>query len=739
MTKQTKQNVRLSVRKTDRRLSIYDFAGKVIMWLSLSLEKDEASIPSALLLELCKKLSLRLKSRGIRDTLSYVKATRSNLYNYLSGNILRNKDSPCYGAAQFPSILGPLKQYIDDPKHTNTVRLLLTILNASRALKLKGEVDTSSITQPIKGDVPDITQHMPAFWKDLGYRVNTGKLPRSFQSVKWLMYRLSRGPNGHALLGAAYEATILPKSLINSLEVLAPGMACRIQGCIDGLILTFQCVWATWPERERESIRKVSSFPDKEGKMRTVGILDYWSQMALKPIHDYLARILSKINQDCTLDQSKFRKLLENVDCKYYSVDLSSATDRFPIQVIKQLLECRLPRTFVDAWADVMVGYPFDFQKDKLIYATGNPMGAYSSFNSFAFAHHYLIYYCCKELSTDWKSLPYSMLGDDIVIGNEAIAEMYMSLLSSLHVDYSPAKTHQSKDFYEFAKRIIYKKEEISPFPISALFTAQKSSDTLVTVLRAAKERGWKLGNISSSVRLYFSLVKEYRSKVCKKIEVDALCFDAVLSLTQGAVSAVDVFNDMAGKNGHQAIFKPWMESDLLHYTSIAYMRMLQSNIASVLKEVTGYKLSSVMKSNDILKSYYAFTNVLAGIDSNEYIGFKSFARNHLIINSPIYGAIYALEDELKLERKRVRGFVDSNSQLFDKKLVKPRMEKLRISVLFDLSKDNKKVVNTVRQFYNILNEEVINAYWSYYEGNTFSGLIQAGAYRKLLQETVKG
>jgi len=82
------------------------------------------------------------------------------------------------------------------------------------------------------------------------------------------------------------------------------------------------------------------------------------------------------------------------------------------------------------------------------------------------------------------------MLGDDIVIGNEAIAEMYMSLLSSLHVDYSPTKTHKSKDFYEFAKRLIYKKEEISPFPISALFTAQKSSDTLVTVMRDARERG---------------------------------------------------------------------------------------------------------------------------------------------------------------------------------------------------------------------------------------------------------
>jgi hypothetical protein len=82
------------------------------------------------------------------------------------------------------------------------------------------------------------------------------------------------------------------------------------------------------------------------------------------------------------------------------------------------------------------------------------------------------------------------MLGDDIVIGNEAVAEMYMSLLSKIHVDYSPAKTHQSKDFYEFAKRLIYKNKEISPFPISAIFANSRSSDTLVVTIRDAIERG---------------------------------------------------------------------------------------------------------------------------------------------------------------------------------------------------------------------------------------------------------
>jgi len=148
-------------RKLDRRLSTFDFTLKVVKWLCLSIE-GRPSIPLKLLEDLCNKLSKRLKTRGIKDTIRFVKATRTNLYNYLSGNILRSKDSKCYGDSQFPTILGPLKQYIDN-EHYDVLRLVLTILTATRSIKIKGEVDTDTITQPVKGDVPDLTQYMPDF------------------------------------------------------------------------------------------------------------------------------------------------------------------------------------------------------------------------------------------------------------------------------------------------------------------------------------------------------------------------------------------------------------------------------------------------------------------------------------------------------------------------------------------------------------------------------------------------
>jgi hypothetical protein len=47
----------------------------------------------------------------------------------------------------------------------------------------------------------------------------------------------------------------------------------------------------------------------------------------------------------------------------------------------------------------------------------------------------------------------YVVLGDDVVIADSAVAESYKRLLSSLDMPYSSAKTHVSKDSFEFAKR----------------------------------------------------------------------------------------------------------------------------------------------------------------------------------------------------------------------------------------------------------------------------------------------
>jgi len=266
------------------------------------------------------------------------------------------------------------------------------------------------------------------------------------------------------------------------------------------------------------------------------------------------------------------------------------------------------------------------------------------------------------------------MLGDDIVIGNKSVGEMYMKVIKSLHVEYSPAKTHRSQDFFEFAKRVFYKGEEVSPFPISALRASSRSSDTLVLVIKEAIDRGFNFDEISSSVSLYFSIVKEFRSKLCKRIGQNAYYFGRVLDCTRGIVPAWEVFNDILGKNNLPRKFTE--KSNTREILDLAYIKLLQSNIISALSEIKRFSPTSVMKSNTILKSYYSFSDELKKCIKSDRSDYSC------IVSSPFYCAIYALEKELRDEKQRVVMSIDNNTLSVNKKTSKSKYQKLEVKDL---------------------------------------------------------
>lgn len=94
--------------------------------------------------------------------------------------------------------------------------------------------------------------------------------------------------------------------------------------------------------------RKLARVDDKEMKTRVIAILDYFSQSALKPLHEYLFNVLRKIPQDRTFLQGDFEYLINNSK-EFYSVDLTAATDRFPIDFIKMVLKGHLPDDYIDS------------------------------------------------------------------------------------------------------------------------------------------------------------------------------------------------------------------------------------------------------------------------------------------------------------------------------------------------------------------------------------------------------
>lgn len=75
------------------------------------------------------------------------------------------------------------------------------------------------------------------------------------------------------------------------------------------------------------------------------------------------------------------------------------------------------------------------------------------------------------------------LLGDDIVIANDKVALAYKDLLLEWDIPFSHEKTHVSEYGFEFAKQIRLHKENVSPFPLSALFERRSEAFTCLSII----------------------------------------------------------------------------------------------------------------------------------------------------------------------------------------------------------------------------------------------------------------
>jgi hypothetical protein len=118
---------------------------------------------------------------------------------------------------------------------------------------------------------------------------------------------------------------------------------------------------------------------DPELKNRVIAMIDYHSQWTLKPIHDKLLEILSNLPCDRTFSQDP----RHNWECnqeKFHSLDLSSATDRFPIKLQTKVLREIFGHRVAVAWEILLTSRNYDAPDGNCYkYNCGQPMGAYSS------------------------------------------------------------------------------------------------------------------------------------------------------------------------------------------------------------------------------------------------------------------------------------------------------------------------------------------------------------------------
>jgi len=171
-------------------------------------------------------------------------------------------------------------------------------------------------------------------------------------------------------------------------------------------------------------------------------------------------------------------------------------------------------------------------------YSVGNPMGAYSSWASFAVAHHFVVYDCCRELGIPFSSAKYVLLGDDILIGDEGLASAYRSRLKSLGVEISALKTLESFTTLEFAKRYVHMGEEVSPFPLSVISSSYKSVPLVVAGILGEGKKGLiPSSGVSGSVGELFRALR-HRAADCRRAENEARKCEYSHRFSQGSLEA---------------------------------------------------------------------------------------------------------------------------------------------------------------------------------------------------------
>nr|UJQ92476.1 MAG: putative RNA-dependent RNA polymerase [Mitoviridae sp.] len=432
-----------------------------------------------------KDLDRLISSRGLPETVSYVKKSRNCCMRVITGEPLSSEDGVKLKEG-WPVWLSYLKPLSNTPEG---LRILLTLLTVLRGVKLKAVLDLQPIIKPYEGSDSITEKELRHACRRLGIRP---------MKCEWKSFHMSTksGPQGQALLMSLTELALLPQELIADIKLLGGNKLSSIIDRLQSQSLgdySIVNIWTTiFPPRSK-TYRKISYFSDKEGKTRAIAILDYWSQTCLRPLHDSLNRILRRIPNDCTFNQNHFQSCLPPLG-PYYSLDLTNATDRMPISLQKRVLAKVIGLEQTEAWARVLVGHEFAVMgMDSTVkYGAGQPMGAYSSWSAMALTHHVLV--CVSALRAGYPHFrDYTILGDDLVIANAAVATEYRKLLSELDMPISSIKTHVSQDTYEFAKRWIHAGTEITGFAISGLQSVWKKYSLLSNFLETQQLHGWSL------------------------------------------------------------------------------------------------------------------------------------------------------------------------------------------------------------------------------------------------------
>lgn len=384
-----------------------------------------------------------------------------------------------------------LRTFIDEGLSSQTMRRIiiatLTIISIFRSFPTKVEADLSTITGPFTGSRKDLPR-----WEvqqALKTLVEEGTI--SFGKFHPVVSQKA-GPNvPFSTWGAAIDALAFvhsPTQLYYLSRWMYIQKAYAYILWLYSLIIVFGgpyfIVYLLGGTRKL-FLGKLSVVYNQAGKARIVAATNWWMQSALFSLHESIFYALKNISQDGTFDQEDaFNRFINRSDSfsqtfgnKLSGFDLSAATDRLPIDLQTQILnELGLEG---DLWQNLLnINWLYSNKAadyEEVRYAVGQPMGAYSSWAMLALTHHTIVRVAAVNCKIDPKFVNYAVLGDDIVINNDKVAQAYLLIMAELGVSISLGKSIVSYKFTEFAKKLAGPGLDITPFGSGLILSALRS------------------------------------------------------------------------------------------------------------------------------------------------------------------------------------------------------------------------------------------------------------------------
>jgi len=260
---------------------------------------------------------------------------------------------------------------------------------------------------------------------------------------------------------------------------------------------------------------KISLLPEPAGKVRSIAIVDYWTQRVMHPVHKWMMDVLRVLPTDATFDQEGALRKFSALYGKdtVYSIDLKSATDMIPQDLYLAVLRPILGERLSNIWMCLMTDRWFHIPKPKksrnerdgpkrknlfhsslwgkdVKYNRGQPMGTLSSWASMALVHHAIELFSARRAGVDpFTFQGYRILGDDNVTANSDVADCYLSVTKDLCVPTSPAKTMVGKVF-SFASQYFLESVNISPHSMKEEMGIVTPSQRVEFAMRSLR-RGW--------------------------------------------------------------------------------------------------------------------------------------------------------------------------------------------------------------------------------------------------------